>query len=198
VKIGAKVHYFNYEMRKRRKELGWSQVRLAEESGVNLWALGLIERLGQPVAGIDTVNGYLLSIARALGLDFGVLFPPEYLDLLQRELLPRRRTSYLWVSELSLERLPETTRELLVPGADQVVMEAEMCEAVRAAVETLPVREARVLEMRFGLGGGERLTMEETGAELGITRERVRQIQGKGLRRLQHPARSRPLREHLV
>ncbi|GHV70225.1 RNA polymerase sigma factor RpoD [Spirochaetia bacterium] len=64
-------------------------------------------------------------------------------------------------------------------------------------LSTLPVREQEVLKMRFGLDDGYSLTLEEVGLYFEVTRERIRQIEAKALRRLRHPRRSRPLKDYL-
>jgi RNA polymerase primary sigma factor len=70
-------------------------------------------------------------------------------------------------------------------------------EKLTEVLSTLTPREARILEMRFGLGDGNAYTLEEVGQKFGLTRERIRQIEGNALRRLRHPRRSRPLKEYL-
>ena len=62
---------------------------------------------------------------------------------------------------------------------------------------SLSAQERRVIELRFGLGDGRSRTLEEVGWEFGVTRERIRQIENKALRKLRHPKRSRGLREYL-
>jgi RNA polymerase primary sigma factor len=62
---------------------------------------------------------------------------------------------------------------------------------------TLTPREARILRLRFGLHNGRSYTLEEVGKKFGLTRERIRQIEGRALRRLRHPSRSRQLRDYL-
>jgi RNA polymerase primary sigma factor len=62
---------------------------------------------------------------------------------------------------------------------------------------SLSNRERRVIEMRFGLGGGRRHTLDEVGKKFGVTRERVRQIENKALGKLRHPRYSRRLREYI-
>jgi RNA polymerase primary sigma factor len=70
-------------------------------------------------------------------------------------------------------------------------------EKVEEVLETLPPREARILRLRFGLENGRSYTLEEVGQKFGLTRERIRQIESKALRRLRHPRRARQLREYL-
>jgi RNA polymerase primary sigma factor len=70
-------------------------------------------------------------------------------------------------------------------------------EKVEEVLDTLPPREARILRLRFGLENGRSYTLEEVGQKFGLTRERIRQIESKALRRLRHPRRSRQLREYL-
>jgi RNA polymerase primary sigma factor len=62
---------------------------------------------------------------------------------------------------------------------------------------TLTPREARILRLRFGLQNGRSYTLEEVGQKFGLTRERIRQIEGRALRRLRHPRRSRQLKDYL-
>jgi RNA polymerase primary sigma factor len=61
---------------------------------------------------------------------------------------------------------------------------------VEHVLDTLTPRERRVLQLRFGLIGGHQRTLEEVGKRFGVTRERIRQIESKALRKLRHPARS--------
>jgi len=70
-------------------------------------------------------------------------------------------------------------------------------EQLSGVLSTLPVREQEVLKMRFGLDDGYSLTLEEVGLCFNVTRERIRQIEAKALRRLRHPKRSRPLKDYL-
>jgi RNA polymerase primary sigma factor len=71
-------------------------------------------------------------------------------------------------------------------------------EKVEEVLATLSPREARILRLRFGLHNGRTYTLEEVGQKFGLTRERIRQIEGKALRRLRHPRRSRQLRDYLA
>ncbi len=70
-------------------------------------------------------------------------------------------------------------------------------EKIEEVLESLPPREARILRLRFGLENGHNYTLEEVGEKFGLTRERIRQIESKALRRLRHPRRARQLKEYL-
>ena len=70
-------------------------------------------------------------------------------------------------------------------------------EQIQEVLETLSDRESRVLQLRFGLEDGRSRTLEEVGREFGVTRERIRQIETKALRKMRHPTRSRKLRDYL-
>ena len=70
-------------------------------------------------------------------------------------------------------------------------------EQVEAVLDSLTGRERRVLQLRFGLEDGRARTLEEVGKEFNVTRERIRQIEAKALRKLRHPSRSRKLRDYL-
>jgi len=64
-------------------------------------------------------------------------------------------------------------------------------------MNTLTPREAKVLKLRFGLEDGKSRTLEEVGREFNVTRERIRQIEAKALRKLRHPSRSKKLRDYM-
>ena len=85
----------------------------------------------------------------------------------------------------------------ITPSPSQVVYQNMLRERVNEVLATLTPREARILRLRFGLDDNRSYTLEEVGQKFGLTRERIRQIEGKALRRLRHPRRSRQLREYL-
>lgn len=70
-------------------------------------------------------------------------------------------------------------------------------ENIEEVLRALSDREARVLKMRFGLSGGRAMTLEEVGKEFGVTRERIRQIESKALRKLKHPSKRKMLQDYL-
>ncbi len=70
-------------------------------------------------------------------------------------------------------------------------------EQLADVLKTLTPREEKVLRLRFGLEDGRPRTLEEVGKEFNVTRERIRQIEAKALRKLRHPSRSKKLRDFL-
>ena len=74
------------------------------------------------------------------------------------------------------------------------VLESNLAENTRMVLSTLSPREAQVLKMRFGIGEKINHTLEEVGQDFAVTRERIRQIEAKALRKLRHPSRSRLLK----
>jgi RNA polymerase primary sigma factor len=83
------------------------------------------------------------------------------------------------------------------PAPADVASHQLLKEQVRSALAILTDREREVLEMRFGLKDGQDHTLEEVGQHFRVTRERIRQIEAKALRKLRHPTRSRQLRDYL-
>jgi RNA polymerase primary sigma factor len=77
------------------------------------------------------------------------------------------------------------------------VIHSNLAEQTREVLATLAPREARVLRMRFGIGERSNHTLEEVGQDFDVTRERIRQIEAKALRKLRHPSRSRVLKPFL-
>ena len=72
-----------------------------------------------------------------------------------------------------------------------------MTKELNEVLQGLTDREEKVLRMRFGLLDGRQRTLEEVGQLFGVTRERIRQIEAKALRKLRHPSRSRKLKDYL-
>jgi RNA polymerase primary sigma factor len=84
-----------------------------------------------------------------------------------------------------------------LPGPVDAASRELLKEQMATILDSLSDRERKVLEMRFGLKDGQGRTLEEVGQEFGVTRERIRQIEAKALRKLRHPIRSKKLRDYL-
>jgi RNA polymerase primary sigma factor len=89
-----------------------------------------------------------------------------------------------FIADEGLKPDEAATRELLKDQLEEVL-------------DTLSPREKRVLQLRFGLEDGKQRTLEEVGREFGVTRERIRQIEAKAVRKLKHPTRAKKLRDYL-
>ena len=83
------------------------------------------------------------------------------------------------------------------PSPAQSVYHGMLRECLSEVLSSLPPREARIIRLRFGLDCDRSHTLEEVGQKFGLTRERIRQIEGKALRRLRHPRQARLLKEYL-
>ena len=101
------------------------------------------------------------------------------------------------VGEEEESTLAEFIEDDVTPTPSSMTSHALMGERVEDALDSLTPREARVLRLRYGLEDGEDYTLEQVGEKLGLTRERIRQIQAQALRRLRHPSRSRDLKPFL-
>ncbi len=147
----------------------------------------------------------LYKTARQLEQENGRKPTPE--EIAERMgLEPRKVQWMLKVSwrPMSLERpvgeeedseLGSFIEDLSTPTPTQSAYENLLREKVEEVLSTLTAREARILRLRFGLQNGRSYTLEEVGQKFGLTRERIRQIEGRALRRLRHPRRSRHLRD---
>jgi len=83
------------------------------------------------------------------------------------------------------------------PPPDDTATYNLLREHLEEVLETLPPREVRILQLRYGLQDGQAYTLEEVGRKMGVTRERVRQIEAQALQRLRHPSVRRKLRDYL-
>lgn len=156
-----------------------------------------------PVHMVETINK-LLRISRRLVQEYGREPTPEEIAV-HMETTPQKVRDTLKISlqPVSLETpigdeedstlgdfIPETNTDGPIEKASTNLMK----ESVMEILETLDVREKQVIEHRFGMKDGQSKTLEEVGRYFGVTRERVRQIEAKALRKLRHPTRSRQLR----
>ena len=130
------------------------------------------------------------ELAAELGLDL-----QKVQWILQVSLLPLSLDSPVGDDEDS--ELGMFIEDELTPTPMQSVFQSMLKEKIDEVLGTLTPREARILRMRFGLDTGTPFTLEEVGEKFGLTRERIRQIEGKALRRLRHPRRARQLKEYL-
>ncbi len=149
----------------------------------------------------------LYRVARTLEQDYGRKPTPEEIAT-EMNIDPRKVRWMLRVSwqPLSLERpvgedddseFGHFIENDSLPSPSQSTFDKMLHEKIDVLLDSLTPREARILRLRFGLLNGRSHTLEEVGEKFGLTRERIRQIEGKALRRLRHPRRSRHLRDYL-
>ncbi|HTY12954.1 MAG TPA: RNA polymerase sigma factor RpoD [Candidatus Omnitrophota bacterium] len=101
------------------------------------------------------------------------------------------------VGDEESSRLGDFVEDTAISGPDEVVMHGLLREDLEEVMRSLSERERTVLKLRFGLDDGHPRTLEEVGREFHVTRERIRQIEAKALRKLKHPTRAKKLREYL-
>jgi len=101
------------------------------------------------------------------------------------------------VGDEDSSRLGDFVEDGGVAAPDEVVMSGLLREDLEEVMKSLSERERTVLKLRFGLDDGHPRTLEEVGREFHVTRERIRQIEAKSLRKLKHPTRAKKLREYL-
>lgn len=149
----------------------------------------------------------LYNTARELEQEHGRKPTPEEIAA-ELDIEPRKVQWMFRVSwqPLSLERpvgededseLGSFIEDETAPTPPQSAVQDLLGQKVTEMLATLTPREACILRLRFGLLNGRTHTLEEVGQKFGLTRERIRQIEGKALRRLRHPVRSRQLRDYL-
>jgi len=156
-----------------------------------------------PVHMIETINK-LIRISRSLVQEIGR--EPTSEEIAKKMDMPIskvRKIIKIAQEPISLEtpigeeedsHLGDFIEDKLIPSPPDTVIHINLKEQIEQALKSLTEREAKVLKMRFGLGGGNEHTLEEVGQQFKVTRERIRQIEAKALRKLKHPSRSRKLR----
>lgn len=158
-----------------------------------------------PVHMVETINKFN-RISRRLMQELGREPMPEEVAL-EMEIPVEKVREIIKVSQepASLEapvgeeedsRLGDFIQDASASPTDQAT-QALLKDHIREVLETLSPREAKVLEYRFGLEDGKQRTLEEVGKEFGVTRERIRQIEAKAIRKLRHPTRAKKLRDYL-
>jgi RNA polymerase primary sigma factor len=157
-----------------------------------------------PVHMVETINKYV-RLSASLQQDLGreptvdeiakaMEVPPERVREIIR-ILPQPISLESTVGDEQDAVLADFVVDENLPDMDDVAARIVLKGQVEGVLETLTPRERRVVELRFGLEGDKLYTLSEIGAELGVTRERIRQIETKALRKLRHPSRSKRLRE---
>ena len=159
-----------------------------------------------PVHMIETINK-LLRTSRALVQELGR--EPTHEEIAARMELPEtkvRKVLKIAQEPISLEtpvgeeedsHLGEFIEDKQVVLPDEAIIDLNLREQTTTVLKSLTPREEKVIKMRFGIGEASEHTLEEVGQNFAVTRERIRQIEAKALRKLRHPSRSRKLETFL-
>jgi len=159
-----------------------------------------------PVHMVETINK-LIRISRKLMQQLGrEPLPEEIAEVM--EITPDKVREILKVSQktTSLETpigddedsyLGDFIEDTKAATPYELTSQRLLRENIEEVLSALSDRESKVLEMRFGLRGAKPMTLEEVGREFGVTRERIRQIEAKALRKLKHPSRRKMLQDYL-
>ncbi|MEW6455969.1 MAG: RNA polymerase sigma factor RpoD [Acidobacteriota bacterium] len=155
-----------------------------------------------PVHMIETINK-LVRVSRNLVQELGR--EPSCEEIAKKMDLPVskvRKILKIAQEPISLEtpigeeedsHLSDFIEDQAIPSPPEAVIQMSLKEQIEHVLKTLTPREATVLKMRFGLGDGNEHTLEEVGQIFKVTRERIRQIEAKALRKIRHPARAKKL-----
>ena len=156
-----------------------------------------------PVHMIETINK-LIRTQRSLVQELGrEPTPDEIGSKMDIQVAKVRRVLKIAQEPISLEtpigeeedsHLKDFIEDRGAVSPVDAVMHVNLREQTQSVLKTLTPREEKVLKMRFGMGGGSEHTLEEVGQSFTVTRERIRQIESKALRKLRHPSRSKALR----
>ena len=187
IRIISKVR--NNRLMEAREQIGMSAPQFAEQVGMSYGLYIRIEGLKQTPSEWAAA---LLSEATGIGVD--ELFP-SYLDGL------KTTTSVRTIPESKMLSLTGLDPYLLTTGPEDVednVNKRELKEALNKSLGELVDRERFIIESRFGLNGDDPMTLESVGKILGVSKERIREIEAKAMKKLRHPRRSRRLRVHVM
>lgn len=160
-----------------------------------------------PVHMVETINKLIRKI-RKLTQELGR--EPNYMEIGNELSLSSERVEEIMDlfrhEPISLEtpigedkdsRLGDFVEDYDSPAPIEIASQQLLKDQIDKVLDQLTPREKRVIQLRFGLEGGHTQTLEEVGQEFNVTRERIRQIEAKALRKLRHPSRSRKFRDYL-
>ena len=187
--IGVQRRIFNWAFKRARLSKGYTMAKLAEIAGCHiayLYAVGSFR-----VYPNERIRD---RICIALEVSEEILFPSE---LRKMRLLKQPEPVAITARQLRAADLLALPAPSMEDEIDDKVGNDLLREQIEEILHTLDPRERKVLELRFGLKDGRSRTLEEVGREFGRTRERIRAIEGKALRKLRHPSRSRKLKDFL-
>ncbi len=183
MRVGVKQSLFNHKLRKLREAMNLTQQEVADKCGINVSSYAKIETFKRFPSKIEANR-----IAVLFYCEEEDIFPAWSAGM-YKERPPIDRTfevSYVALQQNEMKQLCST--ESIQESEDRIAEEQRQ-ELLNATLDTLYPRERKVIEMRYGFIDGHISTLSEVGVAIGVTQERVRQIEAKAMRKLKHPTR---------
>lgn len=185
-KVGIKSYAFHHRLRELRGSK--TQEELAIEIGITIGRYQVIETLRR-----FPTEEEALKIGDYFDIEASELFPKWSYPMFSKE---RNLQSTINVQRVSLES--KEVLQIEDGFSQEKEIDSEFLKRdLGKVLATLTTGQRRVIEMRFGLKGSKPMTLEETGKILGVSRERVRQIEARALRIMHHPSKRNMLRDYL-
>jgi RNA polymerase sigma factor (sigma-70 family) len=192
--IAVNMRLYNNRLRQRRLGAGLNYRQLSEVTNIPQSVCGEMERI--------TYDPFKhSSVGIVVGWKKAVIMISEFWRTVPDELFPealraaRQFEAELTVDAADIALLSEYASKAALPLNDEDAYTGNigLRAQVRKTLGTLSKREAGILRMRFGIGSNDEMTLEEVGTIIGVSRDRIRQIEARALRKLRHPSRSRQL-----
>lgn len=191
MKVAVLARFKNDNFRQARIEAGFpTLISLSMFTGIAQQTIGTYENFKR----YPKLKSHIVKLERALRVPIDDLFPKEYKNAVHRNLgKPVEKT-------FDVLALPDH-EQFMLPDPAEIYDIEETKKMIEKGIEfslgTLTKRESKILEMRFGLLDGKEYTLEGVAYEFRVTRERIRQIEAKALRKLKHPSRSGKLKDFI-
>ena len=174
-----------------RKARGMIQLDMARAAGIKIFRFQCIENLKV----VPTVEE-ICKIACLLEKPTDYLFPEALLSAVEAGVFSRRKAELAAPQIISLTEAQGLITDGGLDAVEEKIGRELLVEQVREAIDTLTPREQGVIRLRFGLVDGRCHSLEEVGPKFNVTKERIRQIEAKALRKLRHPSRARKLMDY--
>ena len=190
--VRLKLFTRNARLIDTRAERGWAQARVASWVSMTTQRLSDIENLKVIPTDLEMDD---LSAVLMKSVEY--LFPKVLAQSVSCGVFDKREVS---LSEKQVAALESREVVLALPATEDIEMNVDrlaLVDKVKEVIGGLTPREQKIIELRFGLNGGQTHTLEDIGKMFNVTRDRIRQIEEKALRKLRHPTRSRKLQVFL-
>jgi DNA-directed RNA polymerase sigma subunit (sigma70/sigma32) len=175
------------------EEAGYASVaKLADTIGMNRTVIYRI--VSMKSAALDEKGYYrpeALRIAEFLNCTPQDIYPPAQMRGTMKE-----NTAQVTANANEIDSLTSSLRTLAFSPERKMILD-EAKRALKAVMMTLTPKEQRILDLRYGLTYGEEKTLDEVGEMFGVSRERIRQMASKAMRKMRHPSKSKELRANL-